>query len=132
MHEWNHRILKRGKRGQKCPHRLILTFPSESAKGRAVNAGRCCYSRRCFEGVPFALSEELGNSHHRPSRLARVLINVNCLLLFFLVVQVTMKIGYQFSSVCHHRIMFTILSGSSTSSVEYRVLSVQCSWALSA
>ena len=43
-----------------------------------------------------------------------------------------MKIGYQFSSVCHHRIMFTILSGSSTSSVEYRVLSVQCSWALSA
>ena len=28
--------------------------------------------------------------------------------------------------------MFTILSGSSTSSVEYRVRSVQCSWALSA
>ena len=28
--------------------------------------------------------------------------------------------------------MFTILSGSSTSSVEYSVLSVQCSWALSA
>ena len=43
-----------------------------------------------------------------------------------------MKIGYQFSSVCHYWIMFTILSGSSTSSVEYRVRWVQCSWALSA
>ena len=109
-------------------------FPSQSARGRAgcVNAGRRCYLRRCFGGVPFALSEELGNSHHRPSRLARVLISVNCPVLFFLVVQVTMKIGYQFSSVCHYWIMFTILSGSSTSSVEYSVLSVQCSWALSA
>ena len=102
--EWNQRILKRLKRGQKCPHRLILSFPSQSAKGRAggVKAGRCCYLRRCFGGVPFALSEELGNSHHRPSRLARVLITFSCLLLFLLVVQVAIKIGYQFSSVCHY------------------------------
>ena len=76
--------IKRLKRGQKCPHRLILSFHWQSAKGRAgcVKAGRCCYLRRCFGGVPFALSEETGNSHHRPSRLARVLITVSCLLLF--------------------------------------------------
>ena len=84
MHEWNQRILKRQKKGQKCPHRLIFSFHWQSAKGRAgcVKAGRCCYLRRCFGGVPFALSEETGNSHHRPSRLARVLITVSCLLLF--------------------------------------------------
>ena len=88
---------KETKKRTKVPTSFDSHFSSQSAKGRAgcVKAGRCCYLRRCFGGVPFALSEELGNSHHRPSRLARVLISVNCLLLFFLVVQVTMKIVYQ-------------------------------------
>ena len=78
-------------------------FSLANCEGRAgcVKARRCYWQSSCG-GVPFALSEELVTSHHRPSRLARVLISINCLLLFLLVVQVTMKIGYQFSSVCHH------------------------------
>ena len=32
MHEWYQRILKRLKRGQKCPHRLILIFPRKVRK----------------------------------------------------------------------------------------------------
>ena len=32
MYEWNQRILKRLKRGQKCPHRLILSFLLQTAK----------------------------------------------------------------------------------------------------
>ena len=88
----------------KVPTSFDSQFSLANCEGRAecVKAGRRCYLGRCFGGVPFALSEELGTSHHRPRRLARVLISVNCLLLFLLVVQVTMKIGYQFSSVCDH------------------------------
>ena len=87
----------------KVPTSFDSQFSLANCEGRALCVkARRCYLQRCGGGVLFALSEELGTSHHRPSRLARVLISVNCLLLFLLAVQVTMKIGYQFSSVCDH------------------------------